>query len=731
MSAPSESTDRSAEAERLAHALEALPNDQFLALSLKYLEGWPLDLIAQTMQASDFVVAGLLRHGVCRLCQPEIPASGVETVALPTVPAESIDAALADYLRAADSGGEPDRTALLESYPDLGEFFAAADRLADLADLLRGTWSSRRTAPDADGDSLGDNAASGTPAVVQIPGYFVLGILGRGGMGIVYKAVDLQLRRTVALKMLRDGSLAGAADRARFVTEAQAIARSPHPNIVQVFEIGEHDGLPYFVLEYVPGGTLAARLAGPRQAWRWSADLVQTLARAVHFAHERQVIHRDLKPSNVLLTEDGAPKVADFGLAKLLDDDPGLTRGNAVVGTPSYMAPEQAEGKKDVGPAADVWALGAILYECLTGKPPFLGATPLETLEKVRTQDAVAVRALNPGVPRDLETIAHKCLEKEPKRRYVSAAALADDLRLYLEGEPIVARPRNWLTKVARLLWKRRLLAGTVIVCAVAITLAVWGTEVPADPDRARRENEQRLVNGDQAKWEGTEPRPWPFRQVYGARAELNKNANESHATGVTLGVVLWEFTDDPHSETYEFSAEVRHDDSGGDSEVGLYFNHRWNDPANQRRGAFHTLAFVDRGTLLEPQPGGGFQGAVTVRSRLFEIRTVPFVPFDSGIVGSPFNAARPIGSPGPWRKLILRVSPNGIQAAWEPTRNRREEVGAASGAELSRGLYRLAVSIQELLDVPTGYRPRGGLGLYAQNGQLSFRNVVLTPQPG
>ena len=274
-----------------------------------------------------------------------------------------------------------------------------------------------------------------------IPGYEILSELGRGGMGVVYKARQLGLGRLVALKMILAGAQARAIELARFRTEAEAIARLQHPNIVQIYEVGEHEGLPFFSLELCSGGSLERKLAGAPQSPAQAAQLLQTLARAMHAAHEQHVIHRDLKPANVLLTADGTPKITDFGLAKKLDEV-GQTANTGVMGTPAYMAPEQASGKtKTLGPAVDVYALGVILYQVLTGRPPFLAATALETLMQTLHDQPVPPRRLQPSVPRDLETICLKCLQKAPGKRYASAAALADDLDRFLSGKPILGRP--------------------------------------------------------------------------------------------------------------------------------------------------------------------------------------------------------------------------------------------------------------------------------------------------
>jgi WD40 repeat protein len=314
--------------------------------------------------------------------------------------------------------------------------------------------------------------AAAAPA--RLDKYEILEELGRGGMGIVYKARDESLKRLVALKMIRAGVQAEPSQRSRFQTEAQSVARLQHPHIVQIHEIGEHAGLPYLVLEYVDGGSLAARLAGTPLPLTEAVALVETLAQAMHIAHQHGIVHRDLKPANVLLSRDGVPKITDFGLARLLDGETGHTQTGTVLGTPSYMAPEQAAGQPAaVGPLADVYALGAILYETLTGRAPFIGASVLETLEQVRSREPLAPSSLRPKLPRDLETICLKCLRKEPGRRYASARDLAEDLARFRKGEPIRARPVGTPEKLAR--WCRRnpALAAVGAVALVALGVAV------------------------------------------------------------------------------------------------------------------------------------------------------------------------------------------------------------------------------------------------------------------
>jgi serine/threonine-protein kinase len=322
---------------------------------------------------------------------------------------------------------------------------------------------------DAVGGVLPPSApAPGGPALAP-PGYEILGELGRGGIGVVYQARDLRLKRLVALKMIRSGGLAGPEERQRFQGEAEAVARLAHPGVVQVFEVGEHGGLPYLALEYLDGGSLAERLRGAPLPAREAAELVGALARAMHAAHERGIVHRDLKPGNVLLSGEGAPKVTDFGLARRLDDSAHPTVSGALIGTPSYMAPEQASPGKQVGPAADVYALGAVLYECLTGRPPFQAPTPLDTLMQVVSQEPVPVRRLQPKVPRDLETICLKALAKAPAARYGNAADLADDLRRFLSGEPIRARRVGPVGRLWRQCRRRPAVASLLFTLALVL----------------------------------------------------------------------------------------------------------------------------------------------------------------------------------------------------------------------------------------------------------------------
>ncbi len=401
--------------------------------------------------------------------------------------------------------------------PELEEyarrFPAFAEGLVALFDVHRALESGLLldlTAADTpDGSTAwdGDSALPGPRPVVA--GYEILGELGRGGMGVVYRARHVRLNRLVALKMILAGSHAGLAQVARFRAEAEAVARLKHPNIVQIYDVGEQEGRPFLSLELIEGSSLAQCTDGIPQTPERAAGWVRTLAGAVEAAHRAGIIHRDLKPSNILLMNDGTLKITDFGLAKTSGVDLGVTRTDSVMGSPGYMAPEQAEGRSNqVGPAADVYALGAILYDLLTGRPPFKAATALETLQQVKAIEPVPPGRLQPGLARDLETICIKCLEKEPGGRYATAGALADELDRFLRHEPILARPIGRLERLARWCRHNPALAGCLGLVALLILILTGGSISAAmglKQAASRLLAERDIANGHAARAERAE----------------------------------------------------------------------------------------------------------------------------------------------------------------------------------------------------------------------------------
>jgi eukaryotic-like serine/threonine-protein kinase len=431
---------------------------------------------------------------------------------------------IAAYIQAIDAGLQPDRQALLDEHPELApllrDFFADQDRMHKAT--LPFQPVNLAEAPTLTPEQV--NNSDGNLAMVRHFGdYELLQEIARGGMGVVYKARQVSLNRIVALKMILAGQLASPQDVQRFRSEAEAAANLDHPNIVPIYEVGEYDGQHYFSMKLVEGSSLAQWIAGCRlpiaDSWalqRNSAALIAAVARAVYYAHQRGILHRDLKPGNILLQsgesairdlQSAIPYVTDFGLARRVEGGSNVTKSGDIVGTPSYMAPEQVRAEKGLSTAVDIYSLGAILYELLAGRPPFRAETQLDIYLQVLEREPVSPSKINARLDRDLETICLKCLEKEPTRRYGSAEALADDLERWLAGEPIRARPVGVVEKAAK--WVKRrpvvagLLAALLLVAAVSGVLVAWSygealrqTKIAKDKRDAARtaENNERTA---------------------------------------------------------------------------------------------------------------------------------------------------------------------------------------------------------------------------------------------
>jgi serine/threonine-protein kinase len=579
----------------------------------------------------------------------------------------------------------------------------------------------------------------GAPALPfpSVPGFEVVAELGRGGMGVVYKARQLGFNRVVALKMVLPGTGAGPTLRDRFRAEAEAVARLHHPGVVQVHAFGEHEGQPYFAMEYLEGGSLARRLKRKPPPEREAAALVQRLAEAVHAAHRAQVLHRDLKPSNVLLDADGAPKVSDFGLAKLLDGDEGQTQTGAVLGTPSYMAPEQARGEtRAVGAPADVYALGAILYECLTGKPPFKGATRQETLEQVRTCAPVPPTKVRPGASRDLEAVCLKCLEKEPRRRYPSADALAEDLGRWLRGEPTKARPAGRARRVWRGVRRRPAAAAGLLLALLApfgvVAIRASRPPLPPDPDAPLLEIQRGLAAGNTVTLIGETGGPrWSRWQQGAKKAQVSAGSDEAfgvHAWGLTL----LELVRDPPCERYQVRAQIRHHTSENEGEVGLYFSHRLFLGPGAPVHFFVHVGYNDVVPKLGPPlplPRRQVGNRVRLIPRLYAEGGEGSV-WDDRLGGPASELFRPGGfAGGPWRTLVLEVRPDRACASWQglPV----GELTAKRVADSVASALKMRAKRPDGASLPAtvpALDARGGMGLFVFKSSVSFRQVAIEP---
>jgi predicted Ser/Thr protein kinase len=563
-----------------------------------------------------------------------------------------------------------------------------------------------------------------------IPGYEILGRLDAGGWGVVYRARQLSLDRTVALKMLHPDVAGSAPDLlARVQREARAAAELKHPHIVQVYDFGEYNGRPYFTMEYVEGGSLKDRLAGGPLPPKEAARLIEKLARALDVVHGRGIVHRDLKPGNVLLTPAGEPKVADFGLAKRLDAERSLNPSGAIVGTIIYMAPEQAAGKnREVGPAADVWALGVILYQAVTGERPFPFTDLGDTLHRIRHREPQPPRRVCPALPRDLETICLKCVEKEPVRRYRSALELAEDCAAFAGDRPIKARPRRWYERVVRSARRHPVVLGLAVLLLLTAAASPFFL-APSDPDRPRREAEAALAAGMPYAFPADAPLPGPLRWAFG-HGVLRQEGNRQGLRVETLDVGLLELVADPKTDRYRFSASVRHDAEAGKSWVGIYFGYREGARADGlRRVGYYTIRLAERGTGVEQQKGQPRSEVVLHGEMLLEQQDRGPRPFDVVLPGKK-SFPRLGWQVRPWRRLVATVTPEGVEAAWQPAPGELEHIGSATPRKIAANFSFYHPGVPETAAIPADFLPRGGLGLYVRSGGALFRDILIEPLP-
>jgi serine/threonine-protein kinase len=638
------------------------------------------------------------------------------------------------------------------------------------------------TLNDADAACGADTAVI---AVARLPTtigtYDVLDLLGEGGMGVVYKARQQPLGRLVALKMISSGRHAGRRARARFATEGLAIARLQHANVVQIYEFSNHEGVPFYSMELLEGGSLATRLKRGPLPPRQAAELVKTLAAAVEYAHQMNVLHRDLKPANILLTATGAPKIADFGLAKLLDSDDGQTRSDIVVGTPSYMAPEQAGGRHgQIGPATDVYALGAILFQVLTGMPPFQAESKMETVRQVLDTPPPAPRSRQPAVPPVLEAITLKCLQKDPARRYPSAQALADDLGCWLQGAPTVARPPRWPAWLGR--WLRRV--ALVLAVLGGVTATVAAVQYWRDPQRVVEKYERSFSRGESVELLDSTGTPhWSRWSIGQDRSGIN-TTNGSLTLTSSGPSTLFELLPNAPAGSYRLTAKVQHLSSTVDLAAlgcGLFFARTPCAPPYEHVQFCSVLYFNDVVThpsknlvqlrtryLIEGGPVGFMDQQLAdkggVEFQAARGRLAPRIPFwhkhlplqavaasAAGLMSFPqgdgpfFLAATAIFAappleivpqpltPMPWHDLEVTVTPRCYRASWDgrPLQEMTEPWFVQFAAwQLASRRQMLPHAAHVLPEAPAALPTRGGLGLYVSHGSAAFREVVVTPLP-
>ena len=640
-----------------------------------------------------------------------------------------------------ENGDQPDLQEYLERFPGHSE---ALLRAWQQLQLLNPQLASHGGAPDttaAEEPTAGPYRRAAPP--LSLPGLELHEKLGEGGMGVVYRARDVRLDRPRAVKLIRAGACAGQDAHDRFNREARAVARLDHPGVVRIYSLGEHEDHLYICMEFLEGGNLQTRLRqGPLEV-RAAAELVRQLALAVQHAHESRVLHRDLKPANVLLGADGAPRVADFGLAKLLDADDDLTQTGVVMGTPSYMAPEQAEGRsRDVGEQTDVYALGAILYECLAGKPPFRGETRSETMELVKKQPAASLRQFRVEVPAELDAICLKCLEKQPAKRHATAAELAAELQDWLDGKPARARSGRGWPGLPRGVRRRPLLtvvAGVVIL--TALTAGLLGYFV--HPDRPLWQARAQLRRGEALELVGATGKPRWSRWWLGEKN--GKTLLGADGTFVVHGwpLTLLELLPDTSGQShYRIHAEIRHIKGGQQGAVGFYFAGTTHRETSVPVLSFLCLNYNDlhgavdgwnrlppHARKLVPKPKGN-RVRLTARYYADSEEKKPLRLATTFVAPELFGPAGHATRPGEWRTVRVEISPSRIRAFWDD-----RFVGEVIPSHVEkrtreslRAIHKREPDNLGLEGLVPGLDPQGGLGLYLYESYASFRHVRVEP---
>jgi serine/threonine protein kinase len=630
------------------------------------------------------------------------------------------------------------------------------------------TFRNKRTIDMAASSNSSDNqqppteahplAAAGEPAYVRFGQYELIELIAHGGMGVVYKARDPKLKRVVALKTIRAGGASHPVESKRFRVEAEAVARLQHPNIVNIHDFGEHNGEPFFTMDYLAGGSLAMHRLALRARPQQLVAIIVKVARAVHYAHERNVVHRDIKPSNILLDERGEPKIGDFGLAKLLDEDAGISTSGMPLGTFAYMSPEQARGDvKQIGPASDIWGLGVVLYDMLTGQRPFDGGSRAELTPQILSQEPPALTALEPQVDPELESIVLKCLRKNASDRWESVDLLADALQSWLNGQPIDLelsfRPspahaddatirqsaaeapigasitKTYVPgrKVPR--FRRWFIVAGVLLLAVGLGLGLWQRGMQTDDETeeervARQDIERQLKLGQPVQLLGESGEP-KYAKWIGTPGDIS--TADGTFTIDTQEMAMLELVRDPMAPHFSISAYVRQ--NKGNGFVGLYVGRTPQPFVAGKPSAqwFASAQFADVGTQasFRRDPAGKVVSEFVVYCHCLA------APPSQRQLHSPIGGAIPffpaLREPADWRRIEVRMdAKSNITLFWGEAAKENLKAESVDHGAIDRGMMN-ADSGQPKFDPPTGSLwPRGGIGLFVWGGSASFKNVVI-----